>query len=633
MRITPRMASTALLLYLTAGAVQAETLTLPPERRPEWLQRDGIVMAGDWEPLLFRVRRDGGSGYAPTPEQRAAYQREHSPEMIARLKALGVNFVMMHCYKGAGLQAERESMADAVQFAARCREAGLHVGVYVTSGTMLWELLFKEKPEAKDWAVLDAKGKPIIYPWPAASPYRWFWNRNHPDAEAYHQKIVRYAVEEIRADLLHFDNYGIGPGWDACSVDRFRRYLAATFTPEQRAGMGAAALDRLLPPPPGTQGMLQCAWRDFCCESLAESYHRMTRFARSLRPDILMECNPGGISPRIEPPVDHGRLIPGGEAFWDEDVRPGYRDKTLQTRIRTYKVARRMQNSAFTYVTTPLEMAESMAFNLDCLGDLCWFEYGRIAKDPGGKDPADPAIQSFVRFFHRRRELLRGAAVVADVAVLRSFPSMAFCRAGEVPVTWQVEQSLIENRIPFQILYDQQLDDLGRYRAVILAGCTAMSDRQVEQLRRYAHSGGRLCLIGPAATHDQWNARRARPALDDLPDTVLARAEIKGDPLAAVRRACGDGPSLSVQGPRGLCAELTEQADRRMLHLVNYRAGQPARGVEVRLRTSPGWRVRSVRLASPEHEKDVALPFRQAAGTLTFIVPEIRTYEIAVVDR
>lgn len=70
-----------------------------------------------------------------------------------------------------------------------------------------------------------------------------------------------------------------------------------------------------------------------------------------------------------------------------------------------------------------------------------------------------------------------------------------------------------------------------------------------------------------------------------------------------------------------------------MLHLVNYRAGQPARGVEVRLRTSPGWRVRSVRLASPEHEKDVAPPFRQAAGTLTFIVPEIRTYEIAVVDR
>ena len=361
----------------------------------------------------------------------------------------------------------------------------------------------------------------------------------------------------------------------------------------------------------------------------------MTRYARSLRPDILMDCNPGGILPRIEPPVDHGRLVPGGEAFWDEDIRPGYRDKTLQTRIRTYKVARRMQNSAFTYVNSPLEMAESMAFNLDCLGGVCWFESGRIVDYPGGiappKDPPGPATQSFVRFFHRRRELLRNAAVVADVAVLRSFPSLAFGRANEVAVTWQVEQSLIENRIPFQIVYGQQLDDLRRYRAVVLAGCTAMSDREVELLQHYMQSGGRLCLIGPAATHDQWNRPRAKPALDDLPDTALVRTEIKGDALAAVHRACGDGMSLNVQGPHGLCAELTEQVNRKMVHLVNYCAGEPARHVEVCLRI-PGRQVRSVRLASPEHEKDVSLPFRQGAGVLTFTVPEIRTYEIAVVD-
>jgi len=92
---------------------------------PDWLQRDGIVMAGSWEPLLFRVRRDGSDGYTPTAEQRAAYLREHSPEMVARLKHRGVNFVMMHCYKGAGLKAERESMADAVEFARLCHQNGL----------------------------------------------------------------------------------------------------------------------------------------------------------------------------------------------------------------------------------------------------------------------------------------------------------------------------------------------------------------------------------------------------------------------------------------------------------------------------------------------------------------------------
>jgi hypothetical protein len=626
-----QVTSAAFLICVAVASLAAETLTLPPERRPEWLRREGIVMAGDWEPLLFRVRRDGAPGYTPTPEQLAAYRREHSPEMIARLKALGVNFVMIHCYKGAGINAERQSMADAAEFAGRCRTAGLHVGVYVTSGTMLWELFYKEKPEAKDWAVLTADGKPITYRW-GRGEFRYFWNRNHPDAEAYHQKIVRYAFEEIHADLLHFDNYGIGPGWDACSVDRFRRYLRETFTPPQRTVMGAADLDHILPPKPGTQGMLQCAWRDFCCASLAESYCRMTRYARTLRPDILMECNPGGIGPRIEPPIDHGRLIPGGDAFWDEDVRPSYHDKKLQTRIRTYKIARRMGNSAFTYVTTPLEMAESMAFNLECLGDICWFEYGRIAaNNPGGKDPGDPSLQAFVRFFHQWRELFRDAAVVADVAVLRSFPSLAFGAANEVPVTWQVEQSLIENRVPFQIVYDGQLNDLSRYKAVVLAGCTAMSDRQVEQLHRYMQAGGRLCLVGPTATRDEWNEPRTEPALDDLPGSAVVRAEIRDDVLAAVQRACG-ASSLSVQGPHGLCAELAKQGQRRMVHLVNYREGEPVRGVEVRLRIAADRQVRSVRLASPEHEKDIPVSFRQADGEVIFTVPEVRTYEIAVVE-
>ena len=107
--IFPRQ-SAFLLLFLYSFAYAEQTL--PLDQRPIWLSREGIVMAGNWEPLLFRVRRDGNNGYTPTVEQRAAYLREHSPEMIAELKELGVNFIMMHCYKGAGLTAERESMAD-----------------------------------------------------------------------------------------------------------------------------------------------------------------------------------------------------------------------------------------------------------------------------------------------------------------------------------------------------------------------------------------------------------------------------------------------------------------------------------------------------------------------------------------
>jgi len=153
-----------ILLHLClACLVHAEPLTLPLEQRPDWLHQDGIVMAGSWEPLLFRVRRDGSQGYTPTVEQRADYLREHSPEMIEKLKALGVNFIMMHCYKGAGLEAERESMADAVKFAKLCHDAGLKVGVYSYSGAFIWELLFKEVPQARDWVILYKNGRPLTY--------------------------------------------------------------------------------------------------------------------------------------------------------------------------------------------------------------------------------------------------------------------------------------------------------------------------------------------------------------------------------------------------------------------------------------------------------------------------------------
>ena len=150
----------AALTAPSSGQAAASTpkLTLPMDTRPEWLRRDGIVMAGSWEPLGFRVRRDGATGYTPTPEQRAAYEREQSPEMVAKLKSLGVNFVMMHCYKGGGLEAERESMADAVKFAKLSHDAGLRVGCYTYSGSFIWELFFKEMPQAKDWVVLNPDG-------------------------------------------------------------------------------------------------------------------------------------------------------------------------------------------------------------------------------------------------------------------------------------------------------------------------------------------------------------------------------------------------------------------------------------------------------------------------------------------
>ncbi len=586
-------------------------------------------MAGSWEPLIFRVRRDGSDGYTPTIKQRDAYLREHSPEMIARLKDLGVNFVMMHCYKGAGLSAERESMADAVKFAKLCHDEGLHVGVYNYSGAFLWEPLFKEIPQAKDWVLLDANGKPITY---GSATYRYRWNRNHPDAQDFYRKIVSFAVNEIEADLLHFDNYAYGPGRDHNSVQRFRQYLHNTFKHDQLERIGIEDLDTVQPPMTGPpDNLLRRAWLEFTCQSLADSYHEMSRYARTLRKDILIECNPGGPGNSIRAPVDHGRLLQGGEAFWDEGREPGYRNGQLYTRIRTYKVARCMNNMAFAYTTNPLEIAESMAFNLDCLGCICWFEYARIVAKPGSEEAVSSKLEPFIRFYHMHRELFREAKVVADVAVLRSFSSQVFADSKYAKLTYDVEQTLVDNHICFQIIYSQQLDNLARYKVLVLPGCIALSDQHIEQIEKYVQSGGRLCIIGPVATHNEWMLARVRPAFVNLPDSQVIRVSSDGDLLEAIRKICDNELSLSINAGSGLCSELTEQPGRRLVHLVNYRNNNPIKGVLVNMRLPAGCEVDAVSLRSPERERDIDLLYEEERDRVKFVVPSVNVYEIAII--
>ncbi|NLE82874.1 MAG: hypothetical protein GX610_25520 [Rhodococcus sp.] len=185
--------------------------------------------------------------------------------------------------------------------------------------------------------------------------------------------------------------------------------------------------------------------------------------------------------------------------------------------------------------------------------------------------------------------------------------------------------------MPFQILYDHQLADAGRYRTLVLAGCAAMSDQQLEQVRAYVDKGGRLCVVGPLATHDHWMRPRTKPGLDDLPDSRTLRVSENGDSLAAIRKACGTF-SATVDAQPGLCAEYTAQEKRRLVHLVNYRPDELLRDVAVAVRIPQGRKVRSVRLVSPDHSDFPAIVPKIAGQSVSFTVPEVAVYTIAVIE-
>ncbi len=172
---------------------------------------------------------------------------------------------------------------------------------------------------------------------------------------------------------------------------------------------------------------------------------------------------------------------------------------------------------------------------------------------------------------------------------------------------------------------------MNRYRVLVLAGCVALSDQQIEQIRRYVNSGGQVCIVGQTGTYDEWLIPRKQPALDELPASGVVRIEQDDDVVNAIRRACNNRLSVSIRAGSGLCSELTEQPGRRLVHLVNYNAGEPVKDVSVRLRLPAGRRTKAVTLVSPERESDLEASFEEQDGFVTFGVPQVCVYEIAVV--
>jgi hypothetical protein len=536
-------------------------------------------------------------------------------------------------------------MQDAVRFAKQYHDADLHVGVYVYSGAFLWEPMYREVPESQNWVILDKNYKPLDY-YNAGIRYRW--NRNHPDAQSFYEKIIGFAVKEIKTDMLHFDNHGTGPGCDAYSVGRFREYLRNTFTPEQLQEMGAADLLQVVPPMGGQsykrsnktpiidhlpRTLLDYAWLEFTAQSLADGYYDMGRYARSLRKDILLELNCGGAGNFIQPPKDHGRLLQGGDASWSEGEPSGYYDGAYHTRIKSYKVARSMDNLVFFYAETPLSMAESMAFNSDCLGMICQFRNGNVLRVPEKRrEPVSEEVIPYIDFYRSRRTLFREAEVIADVAVLRSYPSQVFADPSYAQLTSRAEQVCINKQIPFQIVHAHQLTNLDRYRVLTLAGCVALSDMQIRQILEFVNQGGRLCVIGPVATHNEWMVPRQDDPFSSVPKDRIVQTGKDGDIANALLQSADGRFSASIAAPEGLYAEYTETTEGRLVHLVNFRPEQPVTDTKVCMRVSEGQSVKRVRLASPGRSNDLPVKFKKEGGSISFTVPEVGTYEVAIVE-
>ncbi|PYV35122.1 MAG: hypothetical protein DMG22_03405 [Acidobacteria bacterium] len=624
----------ALSVYTSLAPRASEQEPSPAQNRPAWLHETPIILVSNHDSMPIFRRRVGGN---PT-WQEEDYEKEHTEEAIRKLKDLGVTVVIVHFYKGFGLEAEHEHIQKAKALAALVKKYGMRLGVYVGS-TIAYETFLAEKPEAEEWFVPDFMGRPVFYD---DQPFRKRVYFMHPGYREYIQRVLRIAEEDFKADLIHFDNTSMQAEpsifQHPLAVEQFRDFLKNKYSPEDlKRRLGFSDLRFVLPPRYDRPmsfilDPLFQEWADFRCVQLSAYYAEMENLLRGLNPQVAVETNPhSGISGRNtvwEQGVDYPRLLAHLDAVWTEEGDPAgvTRDGTLVSRIRT---------------------------------------------------------------FNRNFEQYRDIENIAEVASLHSYASLGFNNDRAAVSTMLFEQAMIQGRVPFDIIFDENLKDLRKYRVLVLADQECLNDEKLDLIRKFVENGGGLVVTEHSTLYTEWRQRRRNFGLTDLlkvdaphwngaqtPEEILKLApmrrqvgqgrvvyisEVKPaipkppavrmtsqywklpvnwrELIDAIRWAADDRLSLQVAAGRTVVTELAEQKEKnkQIVHLLNYDvARRPSlQNIVVHLRIPEGKKVVKVTLISPDEKYEdntLSLDYLPRDHGISFTVPRLRTYSLAIVQ-
>lgn len=577
---------------LTAVLCAAQAVALD---RLSWMDDDGIVMAESWRSPVHRARALGKMDSILLASEEEGFQREHSPAMMEELKKLGVTTVLLHYYEGFGFKAENAGMKDARYLATAARKIGLHVGAYF-GGTLGWESLLKEVHEAGVWQAAEPDGQPMLED--TKEPFRRVAAFQHPGYNEYLERVLRRAVTEMQADLIYFDHIGLGnDSWDKFTAAQFRDFLTERGFKET---IRVKSPPRAKPDDPLSQ-----AWVDFRIKSTSDHFRRMSRFVTSLNPQCAVMCNPGGVDSdsAASRGVDHPQLLAFSHAFRAETGQPGWSNDRAVTRIRSLKAGQAFGNATLLDCETPLELAESMAFNLHSLGSIAWFENGRLLPPRARIGRISPFLKTYRDFCRAHAEFYRGVMRATDVAVLRTFETFAHGAEPKRRAISDAEQALIESQTPFAILFDQNWDSLDAHRAVVTPDESDLSAAQRKLLDAFKARGGEVI---PAAT-------------------------FQGDPQRA-RERLRERLRVQVTAPAAVAVEVTERraVPQVLVHLVNYRIEQPLKNIPVTIRASRLMRPLQAEYWNPLNPKPTALKLTRTGNQLQLTVPQMDIYGLIV---
>jgi hypothetical protein len=646
-----------------------------PEEEKELLAQ---VFWPSHEPLAF-LRRRGGF----RRDCADYYEKYHRPEnvkVLAKLLGKGGTHII-HFFKGMGLEREREEIERSIVLARLMREQGLPVSVYV-GGTMHTDWFYKEVPEARQWACVAADGSPITY-----MDYQ-LWRHlpciNNQDYRRYMRRVLDAALDEFQADWVWFDNNILRaePRSCRCAVCKklFPQFVEKKYSAEQRRErFGYADVSGISPPDwsaawhpdrlieikdPAIQ-----EWIDFRCQSVYDFFVAMHSYIQVRKPGTVIALNIKGIHPHnlcFDNGIDHGRWKLPLVNSCDAGLHPHLSAKgSLLAEFRSFKISH----------STALSIIDGHSDAGNLLGvvmnrQLETERYGCVPRIGQHMFTFGP----LGRFLREHQDDLYGSRpIIADVAVLRSFPSMAYNCLNWRYGPFIAEQGLWEAHVPFAIIYDQNLDKLDGFRVLLLANQEALSDENVGRLVRFVESGGGLVATDRTGAYDDWRRERPRNALTEafgievggkptrlafgrgrvaciprlVPQEDKTGAEARVSRGAheqarppknwaelerALRWAAGGQFTFATRATRGVAVEYRQgpRPGDRAVHLMNF-SGRPLRA-PVRIRMATGGVPWTIRVLAPGVPARKPARIRPSGHALDCTVGGLDVYQVCVLS-
>ncbi len=651
---------------------------------PEWI-RDGFADAGaTHEPWIFQVRRNNGKF---SHRQKELYDYQTTEEYIKALAEAGITVYHLYCYKGFGFEAEKAHMEQAAKAAAIAHKYGMKVDTYIQWNTMAYETFFAEVPEAKDdlWYQIDVNGKPILLTYSYQQSFRYRPCFNH-DAymEYFKEKIIRYAVEEIKTDFIHFDNFDFNyppeADFNPATIAAFRKYLEDKYSPEARLErFGFDNLSYIQPPmwnePNPAEKMLVIndpviqEWVDFRCWTFTTRLAECARFARALNKEIAIEVNPHGLvgSNRAwEAGINHPDLMQYTNVIWTEDSNnPRWENGVSIGKFRHYKLGRTTHNFIMTGNHKEQDFAENLALNRT-IGSL-------------GRSLPEGVRKKYLDFWLDHKDLYTGMCGGEKVAVLRSYPSMAYNIIETQVAVNMAEQVLQQRQIPFDIIFDEQMENLGKYDVLVLANQESLSDFSIEKIKSFVKDGGGIVATGHTGMYDQWRRLRPHSLTEDMlletegnveaeedanakpePENENVRAFTYGDGRvmylpgleapkeeiklgfesvwfmpenaneleSAVFWAAGKTLPLTVSGPEWLGVSHDKQKGRDVIHLFNYHDQRNVGGITIQFKGG----VKKAWIVSPDQDGIKEISVAREGEMSVIRITDLKVYKVLVLE-